>query len=76
MAPPLSPGLSPELELGVDDDVGVEETFLAIGLDCAVEEDGDDGNKDVEEDGVVSGADVDVDVEVEAKSTNFSGAGA
>ncbi len=76
--PALAPVLSPELELGVDDEVCVEETLLAIGLDCVVEEDGDDGNEDVEEDGIPGDADVnvEVEVEVEAKSANFSGAGA
>ena len=76
--PALMPVLSPESELGVDDDVGVEEILLGIELDCALEEDGDDSNGDVEEEDVPGGTEVDVDVEaeVEAKSANFSGAGA
>lgn len=78
--PALAPVLSPELELGVDDDVGVERLLLAIGLDCVLEEDGDDGNEDVKEDDVPGDADVDLDVEVEVevkvKSANSPGAGA
>lgn len=76
--PALAPVLSPELELGMDDDVGVEKLLLAIGLDCVLEEDGDDGNEDVEEDNVPGDADVDLDVEVEVevKSANSPGAGA
>ena len=67
--PALAPVLSPELELGVDDGAGVEETLLDIRLDCVVEEDD-----------VLCGAyvdvDVEADVEVGAKSNRFSGAGA
>ena len=69
--PALAPVLSRELELGVDDGVGVEETLLDVRLDCVVEEDD-----------VLCGADVDVDVDVEvnvevdAKFTSFPGAGA
>lgn len=75
--PALAPVLSPELELGVDDDVGIED-LLAIVLDCVIEEDGDDSNEDVEEDDVPgdADADVEVDVDVEAKSANCSGGGA
>lgn len=76
--PALAPVLSPKLALGVGDDVGVEKPLLNVELDCVIEEDGDNGNKDVEENDVLDDADVDVDVEVEveAKSANFSGAGA
>ena len=76
--PALAPVLSPESEFGVDDDDGVEETLLAIGLDCVVEEDGDDGNEDDEEDDAPGDADVvgEVEAEVDAKSANFPGAGA
>lgn len=35
----LVPVLSPELEMGVDDNIGVKETLLAIRLNCVVEED-------------------------------------
>ncbi|KAL6721988.1 hypothetical protein ACLMJK_001093 [Lecanora helva] len=75
--PALAPALSPESELGVDDDVDVEEAPLANGRDGEVEEDGDDGSGDVIDDDVPSdpGEEVDVGVE-EAKSTRLSGAGA
>ena len=66
--PALAPVLIPELELRVDDDVGVEETLLAIGLDCVVEADDDDGNGDDEEDDITDDADADVDVDVELEA--------
>ena len=67
-----------------------ESVLFAIELDCEVEEDGDNGNKDTkEEDGnngnkdaeeedTLSNVELDVDLEVavEAKSTKSSGAGA
>ena len=78
--PALAPVLSSEAELGVDDDDGVEETLLAIELDCVVEEDRDDGDEDDEEDDAPGDADVvgevEVEVEVDPKSANFPGAGA
>ena len=46
--------LSPELEMGVDNDVGVKEPLLAIRLDCVVEEDG-----------ILSGAAEDMGVKVD-----------
>ena len=50
----LEPVLSPESEMGVDDDVGVKETLPAIRLDCVVEEDD-----------ILSGAAADMGVEVD-----------
>ena len=67
--PALAPVLSPELELRVDDGVGVEGTLLDVRLDCVVEEDDVIYGADVD-------LDVDVDVEVDAKSTSSSSAGA
>lgn len=74
--PALPPVLSPELE-GGDDGVGVEETLLDVKLDCVVEEDdvlsGADIDVEVE---VEVEADVEVDVEVDTNSTSLFGAGA
>lgn len=49
-----APVLSPESEMGVDDDISVKETLLAIRLDCVVEEDD-----------ILSGAAADMGVEVD-----------
>lgn len=69
--PALAPVLSPELELGVDDGVGIEKTLLDVGLDCVVKDDDVLSGA-----GLDVGVDLDVDVEVDAKSTSFSGGGA
>ena len=77
--PALAPVLSPELEFGVDDRVGVEETLLDVRLDCIVEEDNVLSGADVDVDvgvGVDVDVDVEADIEVGAKSNRFSDAGA
>lgn len=75
--PALAPVLSPESELGVGEDVDVEEISLVVELDCVNEEGMEDSNEDAEdaeENDVLS--DADREVELEAKIANFSGAGA